>query len=418
MNGYDAASKDAAKTAAADGTTKPSKSSWTDGLVDVSDLSALDGEGCIFVVGAAAVAFLLAAVLGGLAIVGVWLRGLWRAVQRLGEPVRDLGPAAWLRQAQATPLWEQWVPTNDLAIRLVRALGRTLQLRPADERIAGRVLGRAKAQGGRVAALEIALDNALDLGEAMSVATRLISRLGGDIEVSELGDLDFVLPPEALRSAGALPDAPELEYLHEGGGDGAQTRRLAVNLPGLTRDHVLGATRLAGGPLATMVAMVVVILGDHGDLPIRGLDLSLGALFCLLPPGTLILAAATRQAVAESAAQGLLRDVRRLTMHRVRKAPASADASINSEAIAAELWPEIAATKVGWTTLDLGREVDAALADLGLEPEFTGRSGRAHWPLRQWRQRVDSLQQLREGAATSETAADAEDVVFDSGEVG
>jgi hypothetical protein len=396
-------------------------SSWLDGL---GGLSGVDGEGCLFVIGAIAVAILLAAVLGGLTVVGIWLRGLWQAVQRLGEPERDLGPAAWLRQAQPTPMWEQWVPTNDLAIRLVRALSRTLQLRPADDHMAARVLGRARAEGGRVSALEIALDNALDLGEAMSVGTRLVSRLGGDIEVSDHGDLDFVFTPDSLAQAGARPDAPELEYLSYGAKNQAKPEqqgkldRLGVNLPGLTRDHVLGATRLAGGPLATVAVMAVVIAGEHGDMPIQGLDLSLGALFCVLAPGTLMLAAATRQAVAESAAQGLLRDVRRIAVQRIGKALSSGEHVVSSAQIAQPLAQALLDTGHGWTAKDVEREVDAALADLGLEPEAADRGREPVWPVGPLRKRLASLKELRANGIQSAPMLGADEVVFDSGAVG
>ncbi len=395
---------------------KPSKSTWFDGA-DLSGLGDISGEGCLFVIGAAAVAFLLTAVLGGLAVVGIWVRGLWQAAGQLGEPIRDLGPATWLRQAQPTPVWEQWVPTNDLAIRLVRALGRLLQLRPSDEQLAGRILGRAKAQGGRVSALEIALDNALDLNEAMSVATRLVARLGGDIEVSEAGDLDFIIAADALRGADAMPDTAALEYLSYGGDGGSDDSplRLPVNVPGLTQHHVLGATRLAGGPLATVAVMAVFIVGEHGDLPIRGLDLSLGALFCVLAPGTLMLAAATRQAVAESAAQGLLRDVRRITVWRAVSAMRRSAPKLVPSAVAAELWATIRRTGMPWSAGDIEREVEATLADLGLEPGDADGRGEISWSLRPLRERAESVEALRAQASSTAQGADADEVVFDSG---
>ena len=391
---------------------KPKKDggSWFDGLGLSLDI---DGEGCMYLPLILAVSVLVAAVLGGLAVVGIWLRGLWRAAKSLGEPVRDLSPSRWLREARRAPVWERWVPTNDLAIRLVRALGRLLQVRPADDRLAGKVLARARAQGGRVSALDIALDHALDLGEAMSVGSRLVGQLGGDIHVSERGDLDFSLSPEALASANAVPDAPDLEYLQPVGEERITLKTLPVNVPGLTQDHVEGAARLAGGPYATVAVMAVALLGGRGDLPIQGLDLSLGALFCILAPGTLLLAAVTRQAVAESAAQGVLRDIRRLAVHSVQATLAQRGRHLDAEGLAAHLHATVARLGLGWTATEVQREVEAAWSDLGIAPEFSRHGPQLRWTTDDLQQRQASLVQLRQTGDRVQT--DADEVVFDTG---
>ena len=396
------------------GRTKPKKSSG-DSVGWMSGVSLdIDGEGCIGLLTGLAIAVLASAVLGGLAIVGLWLRGLWLAVRRLGEPLLDLSPAAWLRQARRAATWERWVPTNDLAIRLVRALSRTLQGRPGDEGLARKVLGRARRQGGRVAALELMVDHALDPTEALSVGTRLVARLGGDLVVSDCGDIDFLLPTDSLLGDTALPDGPEPEYLGSRPERPRHLQRLAVNVPGLTRDHVDGAARLAGGPLATVAVMAVALLGGRGDLPIQGLDLSLGALFCVLAPGTLMLAAATRQAVAESARQGVLRDIRRLAIRAA--AATTVGQRLNAEDFAARLVVALEQLRLGWTAADVQCEVERAWADLGIEPDLHSDKGELRWSTKAYHQRLASLAALRAGELIQPPAG-TDPVVFDSGEL-
>lgn len=400
-------------------TPKPDDAPSTGGSLALDGLSAVgdvDGDGCLFVIGAAAVAFLATAVLGGLAVVGLWLRGIWRVVQRLGEPERDQSPASWLQDAQPLPVWERWVPTNDLAVRLVRALGRLLQLRPADDQLAGLVLALARNQNGRVAALDIALHTGLDLPEAMSVGTRLIQRLGGDLAVSERGDVDFCLPDEAWSGHKAEPQPLPYEYLDAPTAQLARLEQLAVNVPGLHRDHLAGASRLAGGPLATVAVLAAVAAGVADDVPVKGLELSFAALFCVLTPGTLMLAAAARQAVAEAALQGVLRDVRRHTVAAVRTALRGGPPELDASALADQLTRAIVPLRPGWPPGSVLREVEATLADLGLEPDL--RRGGSGWALEPLRRRQGALVALRAAEPRARRLANADEVVFDSGVVG
>lgn len=388
---------------------KESKS-WLDGL---DGLGSVDGEGCMGLILVVLVAILASAMIGGLVVVGIWLRGLWQVARQLGEPVRDLAPVVWLREAKSSAKWERWIPTNDLAMRLVRALRRTLSARPADERISGQVLARAKRQNGRVAAVEIALDLGLDVSTAISVGSRLIGRLGGDLEVSDAGDIDFIFESEMLDGASTAKQGLELEYLHAGPDEMAPLTHLPVNIPGLTLDHVDGAARLAGGPLATVAVMAATLLGGRGDLPIHGLDLSLGALFCVLAPGTLVLAAVTRQAVAESAAQGILRDIRRVAVARAAEVLGQPVGNLDADAVCAALHPQIAELGLQWTLADVRTEVGNAWADLGIEPDLRGGSKNPRWSTAELRERQKSLEALRSGTAVKRVAG-SDEIVFDS----
>ncbi len=390
-----------------------SGSSWADGL---DGLGSIDGEGFLVFIAIILVAILASALIGGLVIIGIWLRGLWNAARKLGEPVRDMAPSVWLRQAKKRPSWERWVPTNDLAMRLVRAMRRTLRNRPADDRMSAQILARARAQNGRVAALEISLDHGLDLSSAISAGSRLVGRLGGDILVSEAGDLDFTFEPDVLDGEPVQRATVELEYLQADDDAADVLTRLPVNVPGLTVDHVDGAARLAGGPLATVAVMAVALLGGRGSLPIRGLDVSLGLLFCVLAPGTLVLAAVTRQVVAESASQGVLRDIRRLAFARADDALKQIGGDLDADAVAARVHAQIAELGLGWTLADVRTEVGNAWADLGIEPDVHGNAKQVRWNTTELRQRVNSLAALRSGT-TVKHAARTQEVVFDSGPI-
>ncbi len=391
---------------------KPSEESsgfaWGDLVPSSIDV---DGEGCVAVLAIIAVLILVALVAGSLAVVVVWLIGLWRAVARLGEPERNLHPAVWVWRAELASPWERWLPTNDLAVRLVRALRRHLQGRPGDDHLAQRVLARARRQAGMVAALDIALDTTLDLREALDVGSRLVALHGGDLRVSDAGDIAFWFPPEAWQGSAAEPEEVPLEYL----GDPAQLlepKRLAVNVPGLTLDHLGGAMRLAGGPWMTLAVLAIVVLEQATGIPVRGIDLSLAALFCALSPGTLILAAVTMRTVRQSARVGLLRDARRVTVHALRQTLAAGEATFDANLVVGQLTQATARLRGAFAADDYRREVEAMLVDLGLEPSLHGKAGN-RWNIQALRARLAALSAL--GTAESKSAPmGQDDVVFDS----
>ncbi len=375
----------------------------------------VDGEGCVFVLMIIAVLVLVSLVAGSLAVVVVWLIGLWRAVARLGEPERDLHPALWVARAEMASPWERWLPTNDLAVRLVRALGRQLQGRPGDEQLAYRVMARAKRQGGVVAALEIAMDEALDLREALDVGSRLVALHGGDLRVGDAGDIAFWFPPDAWHALTTEPEFVPLEYL----GHPEQLlrpKRLAVNVPGLNLDHLGGAMRLAGGPWMTLGVLAIVVLDQAAGIPVRGIDLSLTALFCALSPGTFVLAAVAMRTARQSARIGLLRDARRVTVHAVQRALAAGEATLDANLVVGQLTQATASLRGAFVADEYRREVEAMLADIGLEPSLRGKLGN-RWDLEEMQTRMAALDKLRAFERLAQAPGNADDIVFDSGAV-
>ncbi|MCO4763867.1 MAG: hypothetical protein KC502_20305, partial [Myxococcales bacterium] len=387
---------------------------------DIGDLSGVDFDagGCGFIILAICVAVLSTAVIGGLVVVFVWLRGLWRTAKRLGEPEVHQSPASWLRTARRMSALERWLPTNDLAMRMVRALGRCLEGRPADDRLAARIMARAGRQGGRVAVIEITLSELLSPDDALSLLARLVARHGGDFAVSDGGDIDAVFPPAALTNFGTTQPTdsgwPPSEYIHRA--KPKRLARLAVNLPGLTESHMFAATRLAGGPLVTLVAMLLGLLFAPAEMPAPAGEIGTLALFCLLVPGTLLLSVATRAAVAESARQGLLRDIRRLAIARVRAAVKQSGVVV-SRSLAVDLHTSLTAVTPDWDQAAVVSEIEAAWADVGIEPSLERGVTEGAWDVAPLADRLNALNLLRQSERALAPDGDADEIVFDSGTV-
>lgn len=383
---------------------------WLDGLSFDADV----GEGCGVILLILVIAIILALVAGGLWLLVVWARALWRAVARLGEPERDIAPARWVAVARKSPMLERFVPTNDLAMRIIRALRRTLAGVYADEALPTRILQLAQGRGGRVAVVELMLSEGLSQDAALSAGAHLSGRLGGDLLVSEAGDIDFRFPEAALRGQPARRQfRPGYEYLQLS--SGKNLRDLPVNLPGLTLDHVIGAARLAGGPLATVGGLYAATQVADKATRLSAMETNLALVFCVLAPATIMLAAATRSAVAESARAGLLRDARRAAMAAVQQALTGKADWIDAARVASETYARMAQADPGLTLVDVQREVNIAMEDLGMPLQadpHAAASGRLPLKLAPLRARVRSLQALRE--AEPAHASEADQVVFDT----
>ncbi len=412
-----------------DSPTAPTEHGRSGGL----DLSGVDLDlgsgGCGAVVLILCVAVLSTAVIGGLTIVFVWLRGLWRTVRRLGEPEVHLSPAEWLSQARRASTLERWLPTNDLAVRMVRALSRALAGRPADGRLAARVRSRAQRQGGRVAAIEVSIDEGLSPSDALSVLARLIARHGGDLQVSDAGDIDAVFDAAVAQARPTGDDAKprRMEYLPTLAKQPRDHSAVGVNLPGLTRDHLDAATRLAGGPLITLLAMLVALLFAPAELPAPAGELGLLAVFCLLVPGTLVLTVATRAVTAETARQGLLRDVRDAAIQAVKtqliaEKSSATPSPLLPEFVARELRGAMRTLVPSWGEATLRLEVEAAWADLGLGSHLSGETIAERWEVAPLAARLKSLARLRAESLRPAAETDGgvavvhggDEVIFDS----
>jgi hypothetical protein len=300
-------------------------------------------------------------------------------------------------------------------MRIVRALRRTTAGAFADEALPGRILGLAAARNGRVGVIDLMLTEGLSPDAALSAGAHLSGRVGGELRVSEAGDIDFHFPDEALR--GQAPERRTLrrqyEYLQLNGGE--PLRALPVNLPGLTLDHVAGAARLAGGPLATVAGLYVATQLVEKTTRLSATEANLALVFCVLAPATMMLAAATRQAVATSARTGLLRDARRAALAAVQRALTGNVAWLDAARVAADAYQQMQLADPGLTLDDVQREVSVAMQDLGLPlhvDPHAADTGRMPLTLAPLRKRLASLQALRDAEPTHGHALD--DVVFDT----
>ena len=361
------------------------------------------------------ISLILALMAGGLFLAYLWARGLWRATAQLGEPERDVSPRRWILTARKSPVIDTFMPTNELAMRIVRALQRAFAGKNADEGLPQRILNLAAQLGGSVSVVDLILTQGLAPQEALNVGAQLCARAGGEVLVSHAGDVDFRFPPEALRDCQPARPPPQFEYLNLAREEPLYATPL--NVPGLTADHIAGAARLAGGPFATLVVLAVAgpVWGLTSHL--FGPERFVAAGFCLLAPGTMMLAAAARALAGVSAHQGLLRDARRAALWQVEQGLAQQAVDVDPAAVAAKFLDRVDCADPSLTLEDVRFEVEVALSDLGLQlgaGKDGAAMGAATMSLASLRVRLNSLQTLRRQAhRPGPPAADA--IVFDTG---
>ncbi len=371
--------------------TSGSSSSWT------GDLD-FDGDGLPALLVVVVVALLLAVVAGSLFAVGVWLRGLWRAVQRLAEPERDVAPSRWVREADTIDRYERWIPTNDLVLRTMHALRRVyVSRRPADGELASRVLVLARARGGLISALEIALYEGLDLDEAAEVGARLTGLLEGQITVSPLGDLAFRFPDALLAQVVAKPVTDlAAEYVDfESNGRIARRRQqeadsVPVNLVGLSYAHLRSMGRLVGGTYLMAIMGLLALSALSASALIHGL---FGLTLVAMVWGVTGLVALANYTARVEAVHGVQRDMRRAAVRQVRDALERGAASIDLTDLARRLSTVFYAA---WEDIDEAlakREVRGVCVDLGLELELEA-GGREVFKLAPLRERLKALAEV------------------------
>ena len=346
-----------------------------------------------FVVIAALIAIISAALVG----IVVWLRGLWRSLRKEDE---EVSPSEWVRNRRPPDWLERFLPTNDLVMRTVRALGRLALGRPADPGILSRALARARERGGVVSSLDVMLQEGLDRDQAVAVTARIGAEWGAQMTALGAGDLLAELPQDALREAPKAQEIPGPECLL--GTDGAP-----VNIPGLTAMHLSGLARLAAGSFLAGVACAFYVGGRLDE----SLPLWLGILLLfsvILAMGTAGLAAVARYAAKASAAAGVLRDVRRATFSAVRQALSTGANEVDAERLVSELKEQVRRV---WPSLEesgIRAEVQVAIEDMGLSPN-PAEPESSVFRLAPLRERMEEL-----GTRTF-AQVDDDRVVFDTG---
>ncbi len=343
----------------------------------------------------------------------VWLRGLWRAVVHRDEHLDRISPAFWVRAADRADMFEKWMPTNDLVGRLYRAIERTYaHRRPVDADLGPRTLARAKRRGGVVSALEIAMEEGLDLSEAMEVGAELCRIVEGEVVVGEGGEVGFAFSDEVLRqidetaglrdpdvhapmkhdaSDDRYPDPERMDHLwseyldlFEPGFDHIARRpsqpfdTLPINLVGVGWGHLQAAQRLVAGTwLMAGMGTYLLLWGapETFSAYLYGSDFMLVELFGAFPYvtalllvamalGTSCLATSARYIARQRAIHGVRRDARRAAFDAIhgalQKGQTSVDLSGLTEAVLESFQP-------AWSDCPrelVEREIKAALADL------------------------------------------------------
>ncbi|MFB6376019.1 MAG: hypothetical protein ABEN55_23530, partial [Bradymonadaceae bacterium] len=413
---------------------------------------------------------LIAIVVLCLITVYIWLRGLWRAITERDGYLDRVSPAFWVRTADVVDSFEKWVPTNDLVGRAVRALRRAYShRRPVDADLGPRTLARAKRNGGIVPALEIALEEGLDISEATEVGAELCSIVGGEIIVNDAGELGFAFPDDVLgdidEHAGLrnpAADAGEGEYWWQNADKdpenydhlwaeyvtfdsdkpSALSRRtsqpfgkLPVNLVGLGWGHIQAIDRLVGGTWIMAITggyllmwgpspSVAGYLTPFADTMLASLTVFprlTTLLLLLMAIGATCLSAAVHYTANTFAIHGVRRDARRAAFHLVDRALATGRDTLEIPSLITSLekcfqnaWPDIPRDTIE-------KEVRAVLVDLEISYDLDPGPGEAgkHVDLTPLRKRWESVKE--EGFETvfgeqvgGEIQPSEDEVVFDT----
>ena len=349
----------------------------------------------------------------------VFLRGIWRAATGAGMPSLDVSPTQWVRSTQPNDSWERFMPTNDLVLRVMRVMRRLVShTHPRDATIVGRIMARAGQQEGRISALEIALQEGLDLDAATAIGARLSGRAGGRIDVTDGGELDFVFPSESLTQAPASwDDDLHAEYIDYDSVDGSVRRRmqqgeeLPVNLPGIAWSHVTGASRLAAGTVLMMLTGVAVVTLAPG-VPLWT-KLLVDSVLPLMAIGTFALAGSLRYAASTLASHGARRDVRRAVFLHIQRAIARGESEVRLEKLRYQLRSVLLGAWPGLTDDLVLREIRGVAVDLDLEPIGADETY-AITHLIERRADVDSFRQASQEVELDFDVEGGDDVVFDS----
>ncbi len=277
---------------------------------------------------------LIAIALAALFLIYVWGRGLWRAITERDAHLDRMSPAFWVRRGEEMDFYEKWIPTNDLVGRLVRSLRRAFShRRPVDGDLGPRTIARAKRRGGTVSALEIALEEGLDLDEATEVGAELCNLVDGQIVVGDHGGLGFAFPDEVLaevdETAGEESSIEKdhlwAEYLSfDHGGEqpirrrvGQENTSVPVNMVGVDWGHIRATDRLVAGTwMMALMGVYLLYWGFSGYLPpLADASPSLAAvgsgLLFAMGLGATCLRSTAHYAARRLAVHGIRRDARR-----------------------------------------------------------------------------------------------------------
>lgn len=356
--------------------------------------------------------------------IAIWARGLWFALMRRDDELERVSPGFWVRTAERLDAFERYMPTNDLVGRMARSLRRAYaHRRPMDADLGARVLALASHCNYQPSTIDISLNEGLDAHEAAEVGSRLCGIVGGQIGVTDEGDLIFALPPHVVDEVRAgLDDDLWAEYLDYEGM--SLTRRksqqpdsLPLNMVGITKGHLDASSRLVGGTLLMVVSTLIflnpsngLVEGYFGAVP-TWLTASLAIIVGLFAMGTIALTTAVRYTAEASTIVGVRRDSRRAAFYAIRRAIERGEPTLDLEQIANKVEY---AFRPAWNAIerdDVIKEIEGVLIDLDLSPSLEA-GGSLVVDLAPLRRRIDAARRANvEDVLSGVSLPDAE-VVF------
>jgi len=371
------------------------------------------GEGILVVLVAA---LLAAAVAACTFAIGIWVRGIWRATQKIGVPDPILSPAGWIRGNPPVDWIERFIPTNDLVLRITRTMKKILRrTHPEDGSMVKRILARAATQDGRIGALEIMLQEGVDDDEAMTIGAQLTGYFGGEIHVGDHGEIEFVFPEESHLTGEWEERDMHAEYLDfEPSGKinrrrAQKAKKLPVNIPGLSYGHLVGTDRLVAGTILMQMCAVALVhlVPDVPTLVQYGVDL----VFPLMTLGAFALTGTARYISEAMAEHGVMRDVRRAGFIALKKALRDGEQTVNFEHLAGNVWFELKSAWRGFSRKDAYAELKSIAIELDLEP--TAVDG--EFDITPLRARLEGLEDQRKKPVVLGLEVEgADEVIFDT----
>jgi hypothetical protein len=393
-----------------------SDASWDFSLPDLD----VDGDAAIGCLAIVVAALLLAVIASSIFAIGVWVRGLWRAITHDAGEERQMSPASWTRFEDTIDRYERFIPTNDLVGRMTRSLRRVYTWRrPQDADMPARILGLARRHDGVVSALQLSMWEGMSLDDAASVGTRLVSHAGGEVRVSEEGDLAFAFPEALWRGSALEPDDDaDLEYIRFDRGvlsrrANQEPANVPVNLPGLNQGHLVAAERLVAGSIVMALTAPLALM----DVAAAPWHAPLVAAVGVIAAGVMTLYGVARYTARLSAAQGMLRDMRRVTLNATRDALLAGRVHLNLDPLISQFHELMLPAWSGLTFEALAAEAQAALTDLDLEPDeaLAGKGVTVSADLRHLKLRWAALQSADHVAFEAmEQEPGDDEVVFDT----
>ena len=371
---------------------------------------------------------LVALIAAALAVMFVWMRGLWRAMGKLGEPSQATSPTSWVRRSQVMDKWERYIPTNDLVVRtfhtLERAFGHTS---PPDGQLASRVLALAKSKGGVVTGLDLVFHEGFGLDEAHEVGAKLTGVHEGQILVDNEGELAFAFSPSVLQRVGGAPEQDMgAEYVTFASGRIArrpsqQDDMMPLNLVGWNKSHMDASAKLVAGTYLMAGMLVWAVSSDAFLLQelhmSQGHQLVVAIITGLMALGTASLVMTARYVAVAQAALGARRDMRRAALHWVHRALDHGRAEVNLGEAIIQLHKSL---EPAWPGLDqeaITAEVRAVAVDLDLD--LTGQPGEVY-SLARLRQRLGeddafaAVFDFEQARAESRANQGNDEVIFDT----